>query len=52
MLIIILLVAKQWFVLKCISGTQHYYILHNLKLLEVSYKYTSIDSYTQTAIPN
>jgi len=48
MLIIILVVAKQQFVLKYISSTQHCYILYNLKLLEMS----SIDPYTQTMIPN
>jgi len=28
------------------------YILYSLKLLEMSYKYTSIDPYTITTIPN
>jgi len=52
MLIITLVVAKQQFVLKYISSTQHYYILYSLKLLEMSYKYTFIDPYTETMIPN
>jgi len=52
MLIIFLVVAKQQFVFKYISSTQHYYILYSLKLLQMSYKYTSTDPYTQTVIAN
>ena len=52
MLIIILVVAKQQFVFKYISSTQHYYILYSLKWLQMSYKHTSTDLYTQTIIAN
>jgi len=51
MLIIILVVAKQYFVLQYVSSIRHLHTIQ-LKLLEMSYKYTFIDPYTETMIPN
>jgi hypothetical protein len=51
MSIIILVVAKQYFVLKYISIMQPLYTIQ-FKVLEMNYKYTIVDPYTEAMTPN